>query len=124
MPDRARIRTWAFEPPASGPATGALGSHWRRLEGDADRVERGLAQLVLSLVELLRQVMERQAVRRYEAGALSDEQVEQLGTALFRLAERMEELKAAFDLTDEDLDLSLNGSDNCVAGHSMAQDGD
>jgi hypothetical protein len=79
----------------------------RRIEADPDNVERGLAQLVLTLVELLRQIMERQALRRVEAGGLSDEQVERMGRTLMLLADRMEELKEVFDLEDEDLNLDL-----------------
>jgi hypothetical protein len=76
---------------------------------DADRedVARGLAQLVLTVIELLRQLMERQAIRRVEAGGLSDEQVERLGQALMALEQRMDELKQDFGLTDEDLNLNL-----------------
>ena len=69
--------------------------------------ERGLAQLVLTIVELLRQLMERQALRRVEAGGLSDEQVERLGSTLMLLAERMDELKQEFGLDDRDLNLDL-----------------
>ena len=79
----------------------------RRLDADPENVERGLAQLVLTLVELLRQLMERQALRRVEAGRLDDETVERLGRTLMALEERMEELKATFGLRDEDLNLDL-----------------
>jgi gas vesicle protein GvpK len=79
----------------------------RRVEADPEKVEQGLAQLVLTLVELLRQLMERQALRRMEEGTLADEQVERLGLTFMRLAERMEELKAEFGLRDEDLNLDL-----------------
>jgi hypothetical protein len=79
----------------------------RRIEADPEKVERGLAQLVLTLVELLRQLMERQALRRMEQGTLDDEDVERLGQTFMRLAERMEELKAEFGLRDSDLNLSL-----------------
>jgi hypothetical protein len=79
----------------------------RRVSADPENVERGLAQLVLTLVELLRQLMERQALRRMEAGSLDDEQVERLGQTFMKLAERMEELKAEFGLRDEDLNLDL-----------------
>lgn len=81
----------------------------RRVELDADResVERGLVQLVLTVVELLRQLMERQALRRVDQGDLNDEQVERLGATLALLAERMEELKEHFGLSDEDLNLDL-----------------
>jgi hypothetical protein len=79
----------------------------RRINADPDSVERGLAQLVLTVVELLRQLMERQALRRVEAGGLDDETVERLGRTLMALEERMEELKETFDLRDEDLNLNL-----------------
>jgi hypothetical protein len=79
----------------------------RHIRADPDNVERGLAQLVLTIVELLRQLMERQALRRVEAGGLDDETVERLGRTLMALQDRMEELKRVFDLRDEDLNLSL-----------------
>ncbi|HEX6533419.1 MAG TPA: gas vesicle protein K [Gemmatimonadaceae bacterium] len=78
-----------------------------RINADPDRVENGLARLVLTLIELLRNVLEHQAVRRMDGGALSDEEVERLGLALMRLDERMRELKATFGLTDEDLTIDL-----------------
>jgi hypothetical protein len=78
-----------------------------RVQSDPENLERGLAQLVLVLVELLRQLMERQAVRRVDAGDLSDEQIERLGQTLMGLEERMDELKDIFGLTDEDLNLNL-----------------
>ena len=79
----------------------------RRINADPERVEKGLAQLVLTVVELLRQLMERQALRRIEGGGLSEEEVERLGLALMRLEERMEELTDEFGLTAEDLNLDL-----------------
>jgi hypothetical protein len=62
---------------------------------------------VLTLIELLRRVLEHQAVRRMDGGSLSDEEIERLGLALLKLSERMDELKATFDLTDEDLNIDL-----------------
>lgn len=79
----------------------------RRINADPEGVERGLAQLVLTIVELLRQLMERQALRRVQAGGLSDEQIERLGETLMLLSERMEELKRDFGLEDRDLNLDL-----------------
>ena len=79
----------------------------RRVEADPDNVEKGLAQLVLTLIELLRQLMERQALRRVEAGGLDDDQVERMGRTLMLLAEKMDELKEHFGLEDEDLNLDL-----------------
>jgi hypothetical protein len=79
----------------------------RRVSADPEKVEQGLAQLVLTLIELLRQLMERQALRRMDEGTLTDEQIERLGLTFMRLADRMDELKAEFDLRDEDLNLDL-----------------
>ncbi len=78
-----------------------------RLNADPDEVERGLSKLVLTLIELLRQLMERQALHRMEHGTLTDEEIERLGQAFMRLNERMEELKEIFGLDDEDLNLNL-----------------
>jgi Gas vesicle protein K len=78
-----------------------------RVEADPENVERGLAQLVLTIVELLRQLMERQALRRVEAGGLDDDSVERLGRTLMALESRMEELKRVFGLADEDLNIDL-----------------
>ena len=79
----------------------------RRVNADPESVERGLAQLVLTIVELLRQLMERQALRRIDGGGLSDEQVERLGRTFMELDRRMEELTEQFGLTAEDLNLDL-----------------
>jgi hypothetical protein len=79
----------------------------RRIDAEPENVERGLAQLVLTLIELLRQLMERQAIRRVEAGGLDDETVERLGRTLMALEDRMEELKRIFGLRDEDLNIDL-----------------
>lgn len=83
------------------------GSLRRRVDADREGLEKGLAQLVLTLIELLRQLMERQALRRIEGGSLSPEEVERLGQAFILLEERMEELKEAFEIEDEDLNLDL-----------------
>jgi hypothetical protein len=78
-----------------------------RINADPERLEKGLAQLVLTIVELLRQLMERQALHRIEGGSLTDEEIERLGRTFLALAQRMEELKREFGLTDEDLNLNL-----------------
>src|SRR5918998_5888250 len=77
----------------------------RRINADPEQVERGLAQLVLTLVELLRQLMERQAVRRMEQGTLTDDEIERLGQTFMLLRDRMQELKATFGLKDADLNI-------------------
>ena len=76
-----------------------------RIESDADSVERDLFRLVLTVVELLRQLMERQALRRMDD--LDEERAEALGTALMRLAEAMDELRGRYGLTPADLNLDL-----------------
>jgi hypothetical protein len=86
----------------------------RRIDSDPETVERGLAQLVLTLIELLRQLMERQAVRRMEQGTLTDDEIERLGQTFMRLGERMEELKREFGLEDEDLNLNLGPLGNLL----------
>jgi hypothetical protein len=78
-----------------------------RLPLDSSRVEQGLAKLVLTIIELLRQLMERQAMRRVESDSLTDEQLEELGLTLMRLEEKMEELKIIFGLETEDLNIEL-----------------
>jgi hypothetical protein len=78
-----------------------------RINADPDKVEQGLARLVLTVIELLRRVLEHQAVRRMDGGTLTDEQVERLGLALLRLNDRMGELKETFGLTDDDLSIDL-----------------
>jgi hypothetical protein len=74
---------------------------------DPDKVEQGLAQLVLTVIELLRQLMERQALHRVEHGTIDDAAIERLGLAFMRLDERMAELKTTFGLRDEDLNIDL-----------------
>lgn len=74
---------------------------------DPEAAERSLAALVLTIVELLRQLMERQAIRRVEDGTVTDEQAEQLGYNLMQLDERMTELVEKFGLTREDLNIDL-----------------
>ncbi|HEX8186124.1 MAG TPA: gas vesicle protein K [Blastocatellia bacterium] len=78
-----------------------------RINIDTQSVEQGLAKLVLTLIELIRRLLEKQAIRRMEGGDLSAEQVEDLGLALMKLEEKMQELKAQFGLADEELNLDL-----------------
>ena len=78
-----------------------------RIDVDPDGVDQGLAKLVLTLIELLRQLLERQAVRRMEGGSLSDDEVERMGLALMRLEEKVHELAGHFGLRKDDLNISL-----------------
>jgi hypothetical protein len=96
-----RVLAAQGEAPAVAPALP------RHVAVDNETVERGLAQLVLTLIELLRQLMERQALHRLDAGTLTDDEVERLGDTFMKLAERMDELKEHFGLRDEDLNLDL-----------------
>ncbi len=86
---------------------GALTHSAERLELDPEAAQNGLAKLVLTVVELLRQLSERQAVRRMEAGSLTEIEIERVGAALLRLEDKMKELKTQFGLSDEDLNLDL-----------------
>lgn len=78
-----------------------------RIAADAEAVENGLAKLVLSIVELVRRLLEKQALRRMDSGNLTDEEIERLGSALMKLEEKMAELKRTFGMSDEDLNLKL-----------------
>ncbi len=78
-----------------------------RIELKPDDVRNGLGRLVLTLIELLRELLERQAIRRIEGGSLTDAEVERLGTTFMRLADEMERLKREFGLRDDDLNLDL-----------------
>lgn len=78
-----------------------------RIEANPEDIEAGLAKLVLTLIEFLRQVLEHQAVRRMEGGSLSDEEIEKLGLALMRLQEKLQEIKTQFGLEGEDLNIDL-----------------
>lgn len=78
-----------------------------RIHADPENAERGLAQLVLTIVELLRQLMERQAIRRMESGSLTDDEVERMGETFMKLDRRMTELREHFGLGPEDLNLDL-----------------
>lgn len=79
----------------------------QRLETDAESVERDLFKLVLTVIELVRQLMEKQALRRVDQGDLTDEQIEGLGNGLMHLESAMEELKSRYGLTTADLNIDL-----------------
>jgi hypothetical protein len=74
---------------------------------DPKNVEQGLAKLVLTLVDLIRKLMEKQAIRRVDEGQLDDREIENIGNAFLLLNEKIEQLKETFGLTDEDLNLDL-----------------
>jgi hypothetical protein len=78
-----------------------------RWNADPDEVRRAVLKLVLTLVELIRQLLERQAIRRMEAGTLSDQETESVGLALMRLHETIRDLAAQFDISPDELNLDL-----------------
>lgn len=78
-----------------------------RIEADPEKVEQGLAKLVLTIIQLLIKLMEKQAVRRIENGSLNDEEIERMGTTFMKLENKMEELKISFGLEGEELNLNL-----------------
>lgn len=79
----------------------------QRIDCDSENIEQGLARLVLSLIELLRRLMERQAIRRMDGGSLDDAQIEEMGLALMKLEQKIRELAEQFNLKPEDLNLDL-----------------
>jgi hypothetical protein len=78
-----------------------------RWNANADDVQRSVAQLVLTLVEFIRQLLERQAIRRMEAGTLTSQQIEEIGRALMKLEETVVDIAAKFGILPEDLNLDL-----------------
>lgn len=78
-----------------------------RIDIDPKNVEKGLAKLVLTLVELIRKLLEKQAMRRVEGGSLTDEEIEKVGETLMKLESKMQELKEIFGLKDEELNINL-----------------
>jgi Gas vesicle protein K len=79
----------------------------QRLETDAEGVERDLIKLVLTIIELVRQLMEKQALRRVDEGDLTDEQIEGLGLGLMNLEDAMTTLREKYDLKPSDLNIDL-----------------
>lgn len=78
-----------------------------RLDTSPENVSKGLLQLVLTLVEVIRELMEKQAIRRMEGNSLTEEEIERLGTTFMMLDDKMKELKEFFGLTDDDLNINL-----------------
>jgi len=99
------------QPSTLGEFANAIAAHAAlpkpRIELKQDNVRNGLGKLVLTIVKLLRELLERQAIRRVDAGSLTDEEIERLGCTFMHLSEEMERLKKEFGLDDEDLNLDL-----------------
>jgi len=91
----------------AGHSTSATTALPSKIKLDPDNVRNGLAQLVLTLVELLRELLERQALRRIDGGSLTDGEVERVGETFLRLSQEIDRLKEYFGFTDEDLNLNL-----------------
>ncbi len=79
----------------------------RRINLDPDDLKNGLAQLVLTVIKLLHELMEKQAIRRIESGLLSEADCERIGFTLMKQSEQIEKLRQAFGLSDEDLNVDL-----------------
>ena len=79
----------------------------KKINANPKNVEKGLAKLVLTLIELIRQLMEKQGMTRMDSKSISEEEIEKLGETFMKLEEKMEELKGVFDLKDEELNLNL-----------------
>jgi hypothetical protein len=91
---------------APWPARSA-GGHPPRINLDQDSVKNSLGQLVLTLVKLLHELLERQGIRRIEAGSLTDDQIERLGLTLMKQAREIDRLRQEFGLEEEDLNIDL-----------------
>ena len=91
-----------------------LDKHPKKIKADPENVEQGLAKLVLTIVELIRQLMEKQAIRRVERGTLTDEEIENVGLTLMKLEEKLEELKRVFGLEGEELNIDLGPLGNLM----------
>jgi len=102
----AQIMSTGTAPPACD-APETLQNRSRRLNFDVNGPKNGLGQLVLTLVKLLHELLERQAIRRVESGSLSDRQTEELGLVLMRQAQEIERLRKEFGLEEDDLNLDL-----------------
>ncbi len=86
----------------------------KRIDANPKNVEKGLAKLVLTLIELIRQLMEKQGMRRMESGSLTEEEIEKLGETFMKLENKMKELKEILDLKDENLNLNLGPLGNLM----------
>jgi len=78
-----------------------------RLDIDPENVKNGLGRLVLTLVKIIHELLERQAIRRIDSGSLADEEIERLGLTLMKQAEELERLRNEFGLEEDDLNLDL-----------------
>ncbi len=106
FPDFPEVHPAGHRPAPQQPAA-AMADSPSRFKIDPENVRNGLAKLVMTLVELLRELLERQALRRIDGGSLTEGETERLGETFLRLAEEIEKLKEYFGFSDEDLNLDL-----------------
>jgi len=104
MPALSPLSVWSGRADASDLD---LAGHPGRLNLQTDNVKNGLGRLVLAVVKLLHELLERQAIHRIERGSLSEAEIERLGTTLMRQAEELDRLRQAFNLEEGDLDIDL-----------------
>ena len=100
-----RLTPWKSSPVRNG--TSPRKAQHGRLDLNQEDVKNGLGQLVLTVVKLLHELLERQAIRRIDAGSLNDDQIEDLGTTLMKQAQEIERLRREFGLEEDDLNLDL-----------------
>jgi CII-binding regulator of phage lambda lysogenization HflD len=100
-----------------------LDGSMQRIDCNPESLEQGLARLVLSLIELLRRLLERQAIRRMEGGSLSDDQIENMGLSLMKLEQKIHELCTSFGLKPADLNLELGPLGNLLDSNFPERDG-
>jgi hypothetical protein len=103
MSEKRTRKDWPDEPGVREEAASVPA----RIELSPDNIEQGLAKLVLTLIDFLRQLLERQAIRRMEGGTLSDQEIEQMGEALMKLEAKIHQLSEQFGLTPADLNIDL-----------------
>ncbi len=103
--DFARVMQTASSPCSTSSVTS--NQKQQRLKIDEENIKNGLAQLVMTLIKLVHELLERQAIRRIESGTLNDDQIERLGLTLMQQSEEIDRLRKTFDLEEEDLNLDL-----------------
>lgn len=103
MSEKTPRKEWS-EDPGVGEEAASVPA---RIELSPDNIEQGLAKLVLTLIDFLRQLLERQAIRRMEGGTLTDQEIEQMGEALMKLEAKIHQLAEQFGLSPADLNIDL-----------------
>ncbi len=101
-PGRELIKPWNEQQPLKSNMQAP-----RRLNLDQDKKKNGLAQLVLTVIKLLHELLEKQAIRRIDGGGLTDEEIERLGFTLMRQSEEIARISHEFGLKEDDLNLDL-----------------